>query len=198
MSFLDGYELANDTIIRFRKEYPSGRIVTSIHDAELQDGWVLVKAEVYREFEDHCPSAVDFAYGNVATYPQNMKKWFVEDSITSAISRAIKLLTPTTARPSREDMARVEYEKTPTAKEVDPWATLTLTQTAYETGTTALASAVETVKAQLEGEVVPQTPVCKHGHMVFKSGTSKTTGKPYEGYTCISTDRADQCKAVWL
>jgi hypothetical protein len=107
MSFLEGYELANDTIIRFRKEYPSGRIITSIHDAELKEGWVLVKAEIFREFEDHVPSATDFAYGNVATYPQNMKKWFVEDTVTSCISRAIKLLSPSAARPSREDMARV-------------------------------------------------------------------------------------------
>ena len=196
MSFLDGYELANDTIIRFRKEYPSGRIISSIHDAELSEGWVLVKTEIYREFEDLVPSAVDFAYGNVATYPQNMKKWFVEDTVTSCISRAIKLLSPSSARPSREDMARVEYEATPKAS--DPWATLTLTQTAHETGTTALLTAIDTVKGELEGQPVAQTPVCKHGHMVFKSGTSSKTGKAYTGYTCPSSNRDDQCKPVWL
>ena len=196
MSFLDGYELANDTIIRFRKEFPSGRIIASIHDAELSEGWVLVKTEIYREFEDLVPSAVDFAYGNVATYPQNMKKWFVEDTVTSCISRAIKLLTPSSSRPSREDMARVEFEATP--KDSDPWTTVTLTQIAHDTGTTALATVIDTVKGELEGQSIPQTPVCKHGRMVFKSGTSAKTGKPYEGYTCPSSNRDDQCKPVWL
>jgi hypothetical protein len=51
---------------------------------------------------------VDYAYGNVAFYPENMKKWFVEDSVTSSIARAIKLLTPSESRPSFEDMQRVE------------------------------------------------------------------------------------------
>ena len=194
MSFLDGYELANDTIIRFRKEYPSGRIIPSIHDGEVKDGWIVVKTEIYREFEDLVPSAVDFAYGNVATYPQNMKKWFVEDTVTSSISRAIKLLSPSTARPSREDMARVEFETTPREKEPDPWATI---KTAQDTGTTALATAVAEIGSQLGGELVGAAPRCPHGTMIWAEGTAKATGKPWAAYKCTEKNRANQCLPVW-
>jgi len=198
-NFLDNYETANDTIIRFRKENPTGRIVTVVQDADLAAGWILIRAEVYREYEDTVPSAVDIAYGNVATLPQNMKKWFVEDCSTSAISRAIKLLSPTNTRPSREDMARVEYEATPSKDESDLWASLTVKQTEHETGTAALGSVLTLVKEAIPEPATPQpNPYCKHGEMMFKSGQSKTTGKAYQGYTCTSTNRNDQCKAVWM
>ena len=193
-NFLENYETANDTIIRFRKEHPTGRVITSIQDAELAAGWVLVKAEIFREYEDTVPSAVDFAYGNVATYPQNMKKWFVEDTVTSCIARAIKLLSPTATRPSREDMARVEYEPTPSQASDDLWATLTVKQTEIETGTQALGSVLTLVKEEM---TPPQSPHCKHGYMVEKKGIGKT-GKPYQGYVCPSKEQSDQCKAVWL
>lgn len=199
-NFLDKYELANDTIIRFRKEHPTGRIVTSIQESGLDKGWVLVKAEVFREYEDLVPSAVDFAYGNVATYPQNMKKWFVEDTVTSCIARAIKLLSPSATRPSREDMARVEYEPTPSKNEDDLWATLTITKTETEASTQPLGNMLTLVKDKIEAQetVGGPGPVCSHGSMNFKSGISSKNNKPYSGYTCPSTNRDDQCKAVWM
>ena len=196
-SFLDNYETANDTIIRFRKEYPTGRIVTVVQDADFAAGWVLIRAEIYREYEDTVPSAVDIAYGNVATLPQNMKKWFCEDCSTSAISRAIKLLSPSASAPSRasrEDMARVEYEATPSKDETDLWATLTVKQTEIETGTEHIGSVLTLVKEEM---TPPQGPHCKHGYMEEKKGVGKT-GKPYQGYVCPSKNRDDQCKPVWL
>lgn len=36
-------------------------------------------------------------------------------------------------------------------------------------------------------------PSCIHGQRVFKSGTSKKTGKPYSGWYCP----ADQCSVEW-
>jgi hypothetical protein len=196
MSFLDGYELANDTIIRFRKEFPSGRIITSVEKEDLPAGWILVKAEIFREFEDAVPSAVDYAYGNVATYPQNMKKWFVEDTVTSCISRAIKLLSPTTARASREDMARVEFEPTPKYKEADPWATLTVTQTAKETGTTALTTAIDDIKKELGGELVAEPARCAHGTMIWKQAAAGSP-KNWGGYFCTEKTKATQCTPYW-
>ena len=193
-NFLDNYETANDTIIRFRKEYPTGRIVTHIQEVNLAAGTILIRAEIFREYEDTVPSAVDIAYGNVATLPQNMKKWFVEDCSTSAISRAIKLLSPSTTRPSREDMARVEYEATPSKDESDLWATLTVKQTEIETGTEHIGSVLTLVKEEM---TPPQGPHCKHGYMEEKKGVGKT-GKPYQGYVCPSKNRDDQCKHVWL
>jgi hypothetical protein len=40
-------------------------------------------------------------------------------------------------------------------------------------------------------------PSCAHGAMVYKSGVSKTSGKPYSGHFCPSSNRADQCKPVF-
>ena len=195
-NFLEGYELANDTIIRFRKEFPSGRVVTDIIARDLDKGYVLVKAEIFREFEDQVPSAVDFAYGNVATYPASMKKWFVEDTTTSAIARAIKLLSPTTARPSREDMARVEYEATPSKDESDLWATLTVKQTEIETGTEHVGNVLTLVKEQM-GHSPAQLPHCKHGEMRL-THSKPEAAKKWSGYFCKAKERQDQCSPVWL
>jgi hypothetical protein len=193
--FLDNYETANDTIIRFRKEYPTGRVVTSIEDAQLDKGWVLVKSEVYREYEDVHPSAVDFAYGNVATYPSNMKKWFVEDTTTSSIARCIKLLTPSAhGRASRENMERVEFETTPSKSDDDLWATLEISQTESETGTQALGSVITLVKDSFNP---PQKPHCKHGEMRHNK-SKPDAAKQWAGYFCSEKDRNSQCPPVWL
>jgi len=190
MSFLDNYEDVNTRITRFRSEFPSGRLVAIIEDKDLTAGWVLIRAEAYKEYEDHLPSAVDYAYGNVASLTANMRKWLVEDTSTSAIGRVIGLLSPSSqGRPTKQDMERVEVLP-PTS---DPWATLTITQTAHETGTTALATAIEDVKTEL----VSATPRCAHGAMVWAEGTAKSTGKPWAAYKCTERVRANQCNPYW-
>ena len=191
MSFLDNYEDVNARITRFRSEFPSGRLITIIEDKDLTAGWVLVRAEAYREYEDAVPSAVDYAYGNVASLTQNMKKWLIEDTSTSAIGRCIGLLSPSPAgRPTRQDMERVET--LPAA--ADPWATLKVAQ---ETGTTALTTAMAEIGTQLGGELVAETPRCPHGTMIWAEGTSAKTGKPWAAYKCTEKIRANQCDPYW-
>jgi hypothetical protein len=108
-NFLEGYEDVNARIIRARAEYASLRLVASIEDIDITKGYVLIKAEAYKEYEDHLPSAVDYAYGNVASLTTNMRKWLVEDTSTSAIGRVIGLLSPSAqGRPTKQDMERVE------------------------------------------------------------------------------------------
>lgn len=193
-NFLDNYETANDTIIRFRKEYPTGRIVTHIQEVNLAAGTILIRAEIFREYEDTVPSAVDIAYGNVATLPQNMKKWFVEDCSTSAISRAIKLLSPSTTRPSREDMARVEYEATPSKESDDLWATLTVTKNEASAGAEAVGNLLTLVKE----EAAPQrNPFCSHGEMRLNK-SKPGAAKAWSGYFCPAKDRDSQCTPIWL
>ena len=191
MSFLDNYEDVNARITRFRSEFPSGRLITIIEDKDLTAGWVLVRAEAYREYEDAVPSAVDYAYGNVASLTQNMKKWLIEDTSTSAIGRCIGLLSPSPAgRPTRQDMERVET--LPAA--ADPWATVKVAQ---ETGTTALTTAMAEIGTQLGGELVAETPRCPHGTMIWAEGTSAKTGKPWAAYKCTEKIRANQCDPYW-
>jgi hypothetical protein len=193
---LSNYEDVNSRIKRFRTEFSSGRLIAYVEDMDLIEGWILVKAEAYREFEDTLPSAVDYAYGNVATYPSNMKKWFVEDTITSAYGRVISLLTPSDARPTRQDMQRVDAPS-PVSNE-DPWATLTIKTTQSEGTAEPVGNVLQLVAEQLGGEIVEDGQSCKHGRMIYKEGKSSKTGNAYKGYTCPSKVRTDQCKPVWL
>ena len=193
-NFLDNYETANETIIRFRKEYPTGRIVTHIQEVNLAAGTILIRAEIFREYEDTVPSAVDIAYGNVATLPQNMKKWFCEDCSTSAISRAIKLLSPTTARASREDMARVEYEPTPSKSDDDLWATLTVTTSEATSGAEAVGNLLTLVK---EDAAPQRNPFCTHGEMRLNK-SKPGAAKAWSGFFCPAKDRDSQCTPIWL
>lgn len=43
----------------------------------------------------------------------------------------------------------------------------------------------------------PGGQTCAHGAMVWKQGVSKSTGKPYSGFFCPSSDRNNQCKPVF-
>jgi len=153
-AFLENYEDVNTRIKRFRGEFPSARMICTIEDMNLTEGWILFKAIIYREYEDHEPSATGYAYGHVGTYAANMKKWFVEDTETSAYGRAIAALIPVDNRATKEDMARVEYAK-PVPVSDDLWATLTVKQTELETGASALGSTMTLVKDALETPAAP-------------------------------------------
>jgi hypothetical protein len=189
MGFLDNYEDVNARIKRFRLEFPSGRLVAYIEDIDIIKGTILVKAEAYREYEDMVPSAVDYAFGNVSTYPNNMKKWFIEDTITSAYGRVIGLLTPSEhARPTVQDMQKVET----LPADSDPWST----KASIEDMAT-MASSILEIGKNLGGEIVPDVPSCSHGRMVWAEGTAKATGKPWAAYKCTERVRANQCNPYW-
>ena len=190
-NFLEGYEDVNARIIRARIEYPTLRLVASIEDIDITKGYVLIKAEAYREYEDHLPSAVDYAFGNVSTYPNNMKKWFIEDTITSAYGRCIGLLTPSlehNSRPTAQDMEKVET----LPADSDPWST----KASIEDMATMASSILEIGKS-LGGELVAEAPRCAHGTMVWAEGTAKATGKPWAAYKCTERVRANQCNPYW-
>ena len=191
MGFLDNYEDVNARIKRFRSEFPSGRLIAYIEDLDIIAGTILVKAEAYREYEDTVPSAVDYAFGNVSTYPNNMKKWFIEDTITSAYGRCIGLLTPSlehNSRPTVQDMQKVET----LPADSDPWST----KASIEDMATMASSILEIGKS-LGGELVAEAPRCPHGTMIWAEGTAKSTGKPWAAYKCTERIRANQCNPIW-
>jgi hypothetical protein len=186
------YETIQQRIKRFRDEFISGRIETSIIDLDLVKGHILVEARVYREHEDTSPAAVDYAYGNQAFYNQNMKRWFVEDTTSSAIGRAISLLTPGEHRSTAETMAQVVTDS-PTALDSDPWATVTITA---EGSAEPLASGLNLIQGALGGEIITQGETCEHGRMTFKEGISSKTGNKYKGWVCPSKAKP-QCAPRW-
>jgi hypothetical protein len=189
-NFLEDYETANSTIKRYWLEYPTGRINPVIEDKDLLKGYIFVKTEIYKDYNDSLPTVVDYAYGNVAFYPENMKKWFVEDSVTSSIARAIKLLTPSESRPSFEDMQRVEkLAAVPYPKSLDEIQVSSEVKNVGE-ALEELAEQIVTVQGAAQE--------CQHGPMLWKEGISPKTGKPYKGWTCPSKNRDFQCRAIWL
>lgn len=185
----DEYEDVNARIKRFRTVHLSGRIETDVVECDLDKGYILVRARVYREHEDLVPAAVDYAFGRQDFYRENMKRWMVEDTTTSAIGRAISLLMPVEARATKQNMDEVENGPI-----VDVWATVT---PAPELGAVSIGSAVAALKSQLGGEVTEMTPLCSHGRMLWKEGISSKTGNKYKGWVCPNKDKP-QCPPQWI
>jgi hypothetical protein len=207
VSFLDNYEDVAARIARLWLTHPTARVQTTIVDFNAEKGFVLIQAQIFREYEDVNPSATDYAFGNVATYNVNMKKFFVEDTVTSAIGRAIGLLLGADKRPTRQDMEKVETISAKvansTANDYDPWATkfgdvpsFKTREEAEEAGMPTLGTSLDQIKEQLGGELIPEAPQCSHGHRIFKTGEAKT-GKAWGGWFCVEKTKATQCSPLW-
>ena len=193
---LENYEDVNSRIKRFRETHISGRIITEIVELNVKDGYVIIRASVFREHEDVVPAAVDYAYELRTDRGVNRDFW-IENCSTSAIGRAIGLLMPSEARPTRQDMEKVE--RLAAQPEPDLWATARPAVKVEGVGSVRpAAESIADIKAQLGGEIVDAAPICSHGRMVYKEGVSPKTQAKYRGYTCSSKSRSDQCKPIWL
>jgi hypothetical protein len=188
---LESYEDVNSRIKRFRETHVSGRIETQIIDIDISKGYILIQASVYREHEDNVPSAIDYAFEIRSDRGVNRDFW-VENAVTSAVGRAIGLLMPSEKRPTKQDMEKVERLSHVPAQP-DPWATFTVSTSDAE----SVGDVLQLVSDKLGAEIVEESPLCAHGRMLAKSGTSSKTGRPYSGFVCPSKVKADQCAAVW-
>jgi len=207
MSFLDNYEDVATRIARLWVTHPTARVQTNIVDFNAEKGYVLIQAQIFREYEDLYPSATDYAFGNVATYNVNMKKFFVEDTVTSAIGRAIGLLLGADKRPTRQDMEKVETVSAKvansTADDYDPWTkkfgevpSYKTAEEAEQSGIPSLGSSMDEIKKQLGGELVEEAPQCSHGHRIWKQA-HEGAPKNWGGYFCTERTKATQCAPYW-
>ena len=194
---LENYEDVNSRIKRFRETHISGRIITEIVEIDVTKGYVIIRACVFREHEDVVPAAIDYAYEQRTDRGVNRDFW-IENCSTSAIGRAIGLLMPSDARPTRQDMEKVERLQAVPTTEVDLWATNPEVKVEGVGSVRPAAESIDAIRSQLGGEIVESTPHCSHGRMVYKEGVSPKTGNKYQGYTCSSKSRSDQCKPIWL
>jgi hypothetical protein len=206
--FLDNYEDVAARIKRFWETHPSGRIENNIIEFNAEKGFILVQTQIFKEYEDEKPSAIDYAFGNVATYNVQMKKFFCEDTVTSSIGRAIGLLLGTDKRPTRQDMEKVETISTTVAKstadDYDPWSkkhgdvpSYATASEAEQSGIPSLGSSIDEIANQLGGQLVEEKPRCEHGTRVWKTGESAKTGKAWGGYFCTEKTKATQCDPLW-
>lgn len=207
MGFLDNYEDVAARIKRFWETHPSGRIENSIIEFNAEKGYILVQTQIFKEYEDEKPSAIDYAFGNVAKYNVQMARFFVEDTVTSSIGRCIGLLLGTDKRPTRQDMEKVETTSAKvaqsTSEDYDPWSkkwgdvpSFATAAEAENAGIPSFGSSMDEIAKQLGGEIIQEAPQCSHGHMIWKQA-HEGAPKNWGGYFCTERTKATQCTPRW-
>ena len=204
MGFLDNYEASRERLERWLKTYPQGRIETRIVEFSAEKGYVLVEARAFKGIDSVIPDGVDFAYGYQGAYQQNMKRWFVEDTVTSAIMRVQQLVMGGAERSTREIMEQVE--KTPAKianTDIDYWNTKHGEIPSYKTaaeaeqsGIPSLGSSMDEIAKQLGGQLLEEAPQCSHGHRIWKQA-HEGAPKNWGGYFCTERTKATQCAPNW-
>jgi hypothetical protein len=214
MGFLDNYEASLARLTRWNATYPLGRIETRIVEFNPEKGFVLVEAKAYRNDTDLLPAGIDYAHGFVTAYQPNMKRWYVEDTVTSAIMRVQQLVMGGAEKATREVMEQVEAISPKVANdEKDYWTTKFGDVPSFKTAAeaemsglpsfgssadgTSLGTAILEITTKLGGELQPEAPTCNHGHRIWresKEGASKKWG----GYFCNQREKADQCQPFWF
>jgi len=128
MGFLDNYEGNKERTDRWIATYPEGRLEAHIVEFSAEKGYVLVQAKAWRNQTETEPAGIDYAYGYLAAYNANMKRWMIEDTTTSALMRVMALVMGGTEKATKETMQQVETMSTKVAtadvkKEYDYWTT---------------------------------------------------------------------------
>jgi hypothetical protein len=200
---LADYETVESRLEKFWKEFPDGRISTELEICEAHR--YVIKAYLYRTYLDQVAYSTGYAEEKDTDRGVNATS-ALENCETSAIGRALANagFAAKGKRPSREEMAKVEKpiikQKFPEPV-ADAW---TIADPKDDqsvipvTGAPTLNSAMNLLADELNAKEVPQAPRCQHDVMIHKTGVSSKSGKPYEGYTCPSKNRAEQCPPIWL
>jgi hypothetical protein len=185
--------------------YPMFRSDLSVISHDPEKGFILIQATIWRDSKDASPAVSNVAFGSRETYIQNMKKFYVEDTATSALGRAIILLKGSDKTATKDDMRKVESnpsfkEKLESRQNIYGKAGSKSAQietilrdsfAADKKEPEPVAWSVGDVVAEIGATIPNEPPACQHGH-ILKEGISKG-GKPYRGYVC----KAKECAPKW-
>jgi hypothetical protein len=188
MGFLDNYEGNKERTDRWIKTYPEGRLEATIVNFDPEKGSILVRAAAWRNQTEIEPAGIDFAFGYQAAYNANMKRWFVEDTVTSALMRVMALVMGGTEKATKETM-----EKVNAADVYDPWATKFGDVPSYKTAEEAEMSGTPSFGSSQE---TPAAPECHHGPMRWNQ-SKPDAPKSWGGYFCSEKIKERQCTPRW-
>jgi hypothetical protein len=204
---LADYEDVAARVLRFQKAYPEGRIVTDVIQFNPEKEFVLICAQIYRNSGDTLPAGVDYAFGLASTYNAGMRKFYVEDTSSSAIGRALSLVLETQKKPTKQDMAKVVTPRItkPAVQDVVPdnqdyWTTPVNQYMKVVDAPVTLDKAMENIAAIIGTPEAAEVPSCSHGSMVWKTGHSAKTGKDWAAYQCTALGHSGfegKCPAIW-
>jgi hypothetical protein len=101
------YVSVAERIEKFYQKYPEGRIVTQIVHHDLESGFILMRAEVYRKSDDTLPAATGHAY-EIRSEGYVQRTSYIEVGETSAVGRALAMAGFEVKRSlaSREEMEK--------------------------------------------------------------------------------------------
>jgi hypothetical protein len=195
----------------FISNFPSGRSDISVISHDGEKGYILVQATLWRDSKDEQPCVSNIAFGSRETYIPNMKKFYVEDTATSALGRAIILLKGSDKTATKDDMRKVEsnpsfkeklesrqnmYGK-PGSKSAQIETILRDSFAADKKEPEPVAWSVGDVVAEIGASTPNEPPACENGKRKLMQGISKG-GKPYYGYVCAcGKPKNEQCPAIW-
>ena len=188
MGFLDNYEGNKERTDRWIKTFPEGRLEATIVNFDAEKGSILVRAAAWRNQTEIEPAGIDFAFGYQAAYNANMKRWFVEDTVTSALMRVMALVMGGTEKATKETM-----EKVNAADVYDPWAIKHGDVPSYKTANEAEMSGTPSFGSSQE---TPAAPECHHGPMRWNQSKPEAP-KSWGGYFCSEKLKEHQCTPRW-
>ena len=187
-AFLDGYEGNKERTDRWIKTYPEGRLEATIVNFDAEKGSILVRAAAWRNQTEIEPAGIDFAFGYQAAYNANMKRWFVEDTVTSALMRVMALVMGGAEKSTKETM-----EKVNAGDVYNPWATKFGDVPSYKTAAEAEMSGTPSFGSS---ESVPAAPECNHGPMRWNQ-SKPDAPKSWGGWFCTEKVKEHQCTPRW-
>ncbi len=190
--FLENYEGNKERTDRWIATFANGRLEAHIVEFNADKGFVLVQAKAWRNQEETEPAGIDYAFGYREAYNPNMKRWFVEDTVTSALMRRNGFGYGWHRESHKRTMEQVKINDATKPIEHDYWTTKFGDIPSYKTageaeqaGIPSLGSSMDEIAKQLGGELVQEAPQCLHGHRVFRTGTLAKTGKEWANWSCV-------------
>ena len=114
---IQDYITVAERIEKFYERYPEGRIITHIIEHDAERGFILLRAEIYRNADDALPASTGHAY-ELKSEGYVQRTSYIEVGETSAVGRALAMAGFEVRRgiASREEMEKAaKMNREPTA-----------------------------------------------------------------------------------